>query len=212
MILLVHGWGYDARVWDQVCGELTDLPVVRIDLGFFGDPVGLEHVLSEDASPLLGVGHSLGFLWLLRHAALRCRALLSLGGFARFTADTGYRGVHPAALAQMRRRFSDDPEAALSAFWRDCGAASGVPVQGMDKTALLRGLDWLQTWDERAELAAAPRVSALAGRKDTIVPAEMSAAAFAGRETAWADCGHALPLLEPRLVADAIRRSYRAMA
>lgn len=208
MILLVHGWGYGATVWDGVCRQLAGLPVARIDLGFFGAPARLEDVLRGEV-PLIGVGHSLGFLWLLRHVP-NCRALLSVNGFARFTEDTNYRGVPAAALTGMRRGFARDPETALTRFWQDCGAAPDIDMRTADRAALVQGLDWLRDWDERAALAEAPRVCALASRNDSIVPPDMAEAAFAGRDIAWSgSAGHSMPLTEPLPVADAILRLWQ---
>ena len=208
MIVLVHGWGYDRTLWDPVRAALPDLPVRAVDLGFFGEPQDLDPAVWPDR-PILGVGHSLGFLWLLRQA--RCPALLAMNGFACFTERLGYPGVPRRVVAAMARRFKESPGEVLAAFRARCGADSGPPPERADPERLGAGLGWLMAWDERPALAGL-RLRALAGAADAIVPPLMTAASFPEEAITWIGDGHhVLPLQHPGRVAAEIRRGWEAL-
>lgn len=207
-LVLVHGWGFDARVWDPLRRALGGLRTQTVDLGFFGrardpDPGGGEDVVA--------VGHSLGFLWLLRRRPVRWRALVSIAGIPRFTRAPDYdHGVDPRVLARMRARLGRAPAATLADFRARAGAPDGQALTGVDAARLADGLAWLAEWDARGELAAdgAPLL-ALAAADDAIVPMRLSEAVFAARPgTAWRRAshgGHALPLSRPEWCAEEIR-------
>jgi len=210
LILLVHGWGFDARLWDRVCADLGDLPVRRVELGFSGAPAdSAEDLVQEDIA--LAVGHSLGMLWLLHHGFGARAPLLSINGFPRFTEADGFPGVPARNLAALRRRCERDPASTLQRFWQDCGGAPDIAPESAAKARLLEGLDWLRDRDERPALAATQNCAALASRDDGVVQAALSTAAFAGHDLRWAESGgHVLPLTAPALVAETIRAQYEA--
>lgn len=199
MILFVHGWGYDARFWDPL-RKAIDLPSVALDLGYFG----ASDTDIPDGVTLL-VGHSLGFLWLVRQPALQHVPLIGINAFPRFTEMEGYApAVAPRILDRMKRRLSGDPAAVLAEFWQRTGALG--PDLAPNETALASGLDQLATWDERENLAArTSSVRLIAGEDDAIVPPAMTRMAFQNRAIAWLPGGHALPQTHPAEVARLIR-------
>ncbi len=208
-IVLAHGWGYDAHIWDAVRARLpATWNVVPIDFGYFGAPVTVAPAPTF-AEPVLAVGHSLGALWWLTQADIRWNKLLAINGFPRFTATAGYApAVAPRVLARMQQQFRHDPATVLADFHARCGAKGAWAPSGTPDTArLAAGLDWLAQWDGRAALAARRAdIVALAGSQDPIVPAAMSAMAFGAVETVDAiDAeGHLLPLTHPELCAQRI--------
>lgn len=202
-VVLVHGWGYDASIWDAVRTRLApSLSVEALDLGYFG-AVPPAPTFSE---PVLAVGHSLGALWWLAQTEHSWRRLLCINGFPRFTATEGYVGVAPRVLARMRQQFEHEPVAVLADFH----ARSGAPgPQSTPATArLAAGLGMLAELDARATLAArAADIFALAGAADPIVPPAMSTAAFASCQLEFIDApGHMLPLTHPERCAQLIER------
>lgn len=69
--VLVHGWGFNASLWDPLIARLCDATVTRVDLGFVaGGPCDMPD-WPQDA---IAVGHSLGVLWLLKEGADGSRA------------------------------------------------------------------------------------------------------------------------------------------
>lgn len=201
MILLVHGWGYDATIWDEVADRLAGLPVRRIDLGFFG-----QEQLVLPPEPCIGVGHSLGFLWLLRHALPVCKALVAVNAFPRFTETADFQpAVAPRLLTRMRQQFQRQPAAVLADFWQRCGAVG--PARSAETSPLSAGLGWLQDWDGRDRLAGfnGP-LTVIASRLDAIVSPAMTMQAFAGRDVHWHErAGHALPQQDPSWLATQLR-------
>jgi pimeloyl-[acyl-carrier protein] methyl ester esterase len=202
-VVLVHGWGYDHRLWNAVIARLDPaLAVESVDFGFYGavPPV------PTFAEPVIAVGHSLGALWWLTQANIPWRRLLSINGFPRFTETTGYTpAVAPRVLARMRTQFARDPAAVLADFHARCGghAPSGMP----NLERLTAGLGWLAEYDGRTTIAARHSdIFALAATDDPIVPQSMSAMAFPAHCEFVATTGHLLPITHPEMCARQIER------
>ena len=98
-LVLVHGWGFDSGVWDPL-RALMGNTVTRVhDLGFFGHPAeALPESTAITGAPVVAVGHSLGFMWLLHHRPFAWDALVSVCGMPRFTAG-GLSPWRGAAIA-----------------------------------------------------------------------------------------------------------------
>ncbi len=198
-IVLVHGWGYDASLWDAMRAHMK-IDAVTLDLGFYGN-----ENFGAGGTARLAVGHSLGALWWLTQTPDAWQRLLCINGFPRFTeADDYAPAIAPRVLSRMQQQFARDPAAVLADFHARCGghAPAGTP----NTERLATGLDWLAQWDGRAALAARrAEVFALAGAHDPIVPAAMSAMAFGTVESIDAP-GHLLPITHPELCARWIER------
>lgn len=206
-IVLVHGWGYDSRIWDDVRSRLDPgLDVATLDLGFFG---GTTRMPAID-EPVIAVGHSLGALWWLSQSAIPWQRLLCLNGFPRFTESDAYApAIAPRVLARMRAQFARDPGTVLADFHSRC--AGHAPAASPAVEQLAAGLDWLAEWDGRTTLAARrDDIFALAGSADPIVPPAMSAMAFADLPPGHLEYvdvpGHLLPQSQPDLCAHRIAR------
>jgi pimeloyl-[acyl-carrier protein] methyl ester esterase len=200
LILFVHGWGYDAHFWDPLRALLGDVPSAALDLGYFSEA----KTTQPDKLTLL-VGHSLGFLWLVRQSKLRHVPLVGINAFPRFLEAGDY---HPAVAARvlerMRRRVVSDTRSVLEDFWTRAGATG--PDGAPNKAVLAEGLDHLATWDERENLASrASPTRLIAGREDAIVPAAMTKMAFPNSEIAWLPGGHVLPRTHAADIARLIR-------
>ncbi len=194
-LLLLHGWGLDASLWDGLRRALAPLESVAWDRGYFGRP--REQAIDE---PVLAVGHSLGSLLLAAHPPPGGIGLIAINGFDRFAGDDA---VPPRVTDRMRQRFAEAPHEVLDAFRARCGAA---PFAGpIDVQRLADDLELLGTAD--ATGVARPLL-VLHGGADPILPSGMRAAVFAGaRRETLADAGHLLPLTHPDWCADRIREA-----
>ncbi|MBF0162042.1 MAG: alpha/beta hydrolase [Magnetococcales bacterium] len=207
LLLLVHGWGVGPGLWHGLRRALPEYPCHSLDLGFFGKP----RLHIPPHQPLLAVGHSLGFLWLLHHLPQaewrdRCVGLVSIAGFSRFSrAADCPQGVPLRLLERMARRLPEDAGGVLRAFGQQGGTPLPPHPLPVDPAPLLQGLHWLRAWDGRAALAAweGPLYS-LAARDDAIVPPALTAHCFA--TTRWLERGgHLLPLSQVEACAAQIR-------
>lgn len=202
VLVLVHGWGLDASMWAPLQAALPEVETVALDLGFTGRP---HQPPLPEGRRLIGVGHSLGFCWLLRQRPV-WSALVSIGGFPRFTRSDDFpHGTHPRLLERMRSKLVQAPLEVHRDFLKRCG--SEVPDRPLDVAALAAGLDWLAAWDERPALAGWPKpLLALAAADDVIVSEAMARQVFPAESLRLrADGGHLLPLSQPEWCAGQIR-------
>jgi pimeloyl-[acyl-carrier protein] methyl ester esterase len=207
-LVFVHGWGFDAGAWREIRAELSDFDCDSVDLGFYGRPCPSRAV---GAAPRVAIGHSLGFLWLLRERPFAWRGLVSISGMPRFTKSADYApGVPPRILDAMMGRLAGDPAGSLADFFETCGCAVPRSLEAADGARLAQGLRWLKDWDARPALDAEQSpVLALFAEDDAVVPRAMSEAAFSGRPNTRlerrADGGHALPVTQAQWCARKIR-------
>jgi pimeloyl-[acyl-carrier protein] methyl ester esterase len=186
-LVFVHGWAFGPEFWAPLRRELGAREALTLDLGYFGP----ENLNLPD-EPFVAVGHSLGLLWLLRHAPDRLAALVSLGGFGRF-------GVPAGPTRAMRRGLSRDPAQVIAAFHQACALPDDLTLDTTHiaearPEQLAQGLDWLLQWDERPALEVFSRpLLALAAADDAIVPPDLSRASFPHGLIMLESGGHAFP-------------------
>jgi pimeloyl-[acyl-carrier protein] methyl ester esterase len=176
-LVFVHGWGFDARFWDTLGGYLPQFRQTRIDLGFFdaGSAALAERVRNASLSrgKKILIGHSLGFACGIRHRQ-KWSGWIAINSFSRFVRTPILPGcVTAATLRDMRMRLKADPGTCLQDFYRFIG---GMPVGGaLNAERLREGLDELRSTAIEDKIAAldVPGL-VLAGRKDPLVPLEVS--------------------------------------
>lgn len=187
-LLLVPGWGFGPGLWRPFMREIEALGWSgrALDPGWLARDGAWPERLRIPDDPLVMVGHSLGFLWLLDQLETpglhdHCLGLVGIGGFSRFSRGDDFpAGVQPGVLASMRRKLARDPLAVLNDFRRRCGwqPLSGAPPPA-GTGRLDAGLEWLETWDRRRVLDTWEKpLLALAGRDDPIVTPAMAEACF----------------------------------
>lgn len=204
-IVFVHGWGFDARIWDQLRAHLSEIPSVALDLGFRDSKSKMPEI---PAGEIIAVGHSLGFLWLLKNRPFAWRKIVSVNGFSKFlSADDFPSGLDARILNAMIKHCKQDAPAVVVDFFKNCGHDEKLEAFNQDK--LVAGLLWLRDWDIRETLKAEKTpVLALAGTDDPIVPQALTEASFSDQKRAqlqWQGGGHLLPLSAPAWCADHIR-------
>lgn len=220
-LVFVHGWGFGPGFWRPLRRCLADWQTHTLDLGFYGRP-RLEINVDQ---PWVAIGHSTGFLWILKQFSTKaiqdltrfpCLGVVSLMGFSRFVRGDDFpHGVDARILQKMGRDLLRDPDQVLNEFMALGGVdipMSSVRAEG-DNQALATGLQWLATWDERATFQGLNRPwLALAQRDDGIVTEKMTLDCFgnlpavaSGGLQWFAEGGHFLPLVNrPKPFATAI--------
>jgi pimeloyl-[acyl-carrier protein] methyl ester esterase len=191
-LLMLHGWGLDASLWDGVRAALPEFETIVWDRGYFDAPSA-----PHPAGPVLAIGHSLGALLLADLPG--STGLIAINGFDRFA---GEGAVAPRIVERMRRRFAETPREVLADFRTRIGADS-VPAS-LDEERLAADLALLAEADARA--CVRPSTLVLHGEADPLLPPAMRETVFAGasRET-LAGAGHLLPLAHPAWCAEHIR-------
>ncbi|QHM90562.1 alpha/beta fold hydrolase [Acetobacter pasteurianus] len=206
--VLVHGWAFGPEFWQPVLAQLNWADAVTLDLGFLKPEVsGVLKTLTLDEvrqkqQPILGIGHSLGFMWLMMQ---RRQGILPAGSqfagintFACFASREGFpEGVAPRIVQRMIRGLGREPVAVVNDFRQRCGA-SPVSAACCQPEELTRGLDILRTEDVRADLPTG-LLEVLAGRQDEIASPSMTDASFpAPAHIKWVENGaHLLPQTHP---------------
>jgi len=193
-LLFLHGWGFDANLWDGVRAALPEFATVAWDRGYFG-AVSAEPV----PKPLIAVGHSLGAMLLAGALPEGCVGLVAINGFDRFA---GEGAVPPRVVERMRRRFDEAPAEVLADFRARCGGDAPPAIHNTE--TLAADLATLAQGDQR-DAAQVPTL-VLHGSADPLLPEPMREAVFVGapRET-LAEGGHLMPLTHPDWCAARIR-------
>ena len=190
-LLLLHGWGFDASLWDALTAALPDFPAVRWDRGYFGEKA--ETMIDP---PFVAVGHSLGAM-LLADLIPHDIPLVAINGFDRFSGDGA---VPPRVVERMRSRFAEDPVAVLTEFRGRCGAPPAP--EEIDESRLAMDLALLGS----RHIASRPnRILVLQGNEDPILPDTLRMRVFPGAERAThVEGGHLLPVTHPGWCAERI--------
>jgi pimeloyl-[acyl-carrier protein] methyl ester esterase len=220
-LVLLHGWGAGARVWDGLVPELArNFRLHLVDLPGYGAsepcaPYSLDALAGAVAgacpSPVAVCGWSLGAQVALQWALARpaqISHLVLIAATPRFVAgDDWAHGVTAEALAVFERGLVEDAAATLARF---------IALEALDDTsrvavtralrsaaestpsaiALAGGLEVLRTTDLRARLPEVTQpVLLLHGARDRVTPPAASAALAAllpnAQRTVIADAGHA---------------------
>jgi pimeloyl-[acyl-carrier protein] methyl ester esterase len=208
-LLLIHGWGFGPAFWDAFRRALPDLPTLVADLGYFGPAM-----LPVARDPVVVIGHSTGALLALRHAPVRCAALVAINGFDHFVALEGAAGIAPRLLDRMISRLPEDPRGTIADFRRRCGDTSRF---GRPRLVVLEEhLQLLRTADERERSAQwTPPLLHLSGDRDPILPLELRAQAFAGAprrvHISHPEAGHLLPVTHPDWCAAQLRNLLQSL-
>jgi pimeloyl-[acyl-carrier protein] methyl ester esterase len=200
-LLFVHGWGFGPSFWEPLRDRLPDWPHAIADLGYFG-----KAQWPMPAGPVVGIGHSYGLAQLLQAPLPQCGGIISINGFARFTACSDFpHGTPTRIVERMLMRLPSDPIGVVNNFRKRCrGQATDESPNVERLTTALRNMC---DADPREALARSEKsFIALASEDDPIVLPDMTRASFAAEHIQWsARGGHLLPLSEPSWCAMHIR-------
>ena len=196
-LVLLHGWGLNARVWDCVTPELAShFTLHLVDLPGYGRSSGFgalsleemaQQVLSQAPEQAIWLGWSLGGLVAsqiaLQHPG-RVQALVTVASSPCFGADGDWPGIKAEVLSGFQQQLSQDFQRTVERFLalqtlgtesarQDARALKStvlsLPMPSSE--ALNGGLEILKTADLRQPLAAFTQpFLRLYGRLDGLVP------------------------------------------
>ena len=237
-VLLLHGWGFSAGVWEDLAGRLAPRFRVHVpDLpGYGAAPICTPYTLDTIAGAVARaaprrchvVGWSLGgevaLAW-ARRAPHQVRRLALIATTPCFTSRPGWPcATPPAVLHEFGRSLAADRAGTLARFVAvqakgDARARQFVGVlqqlseRNTPDSVLAAGLTVLSSADLRRELRRVrQRALVLHGARDRIVPAaagrRLAAALPDARFSLLRACAHAPFLSQPARVAQALREFF----
>ncbi|MFD2177118.1 pimeloyl-ACP methyl ester esterase BioH [Veronia pacifica] len=200
-LILIHGWGMNAAVWQQVIPLLTDrFRVHTLDLPGYGHSHALSaHTIEEMAHLLLKhspdkaiwLGWSLGGLVATKAALMapeKVSGLVTVASSPRFAATKGWRGINPEVLDAFATQLDTDFNATIERFMALQAMGSPTARQDTrwlkdavlsrpspDKAALEEGLTALAEVDLREQLSSLTQpMLRIYGRLDGLVPVRVA--------------------------------------
>lgn len=185
-LVFVHGWGSGPFVWQKIITDFQDHNCYVVNLGFLG-----EKDITIPDEPFIGVGHSLGGLWLLKHYPDQMTGFVSIASFNCF-----YEHTAQHILSKMQKNIIKNTAAQIKDFWHYAGMKQPKDVMNLKPLKLLEGLKDLSKW--RADIPDNFPITALASRNDHIVPPKMTEDIWENHNINWIDNGgHMLPITQP---------------
>lgn len=207
-LVLLHGWGLNAQVWDCITPELSaHFTLHLVDLPGYGRSQGFgalsldemaQHVLARAPARAIWLGWSLGGLVASRIALddpQRVQALVTVASSPCFSAREDWPGIKPDVLSGFQQQLSEDFQRTVERFLalQTLGTESARQDARKLKSAVLAlpmppaevlngGLEILKTVDLRQALASqqVPFLR-LYGALDGLVPRKIAALL----DTAW---------------------------
>jgi pimeloyl-[acyl-carrier protein] methyl ester esterase len=185
-LVFAHGWGSGPFVWKEMVDSFQDHEHSIINMGFLG-----EENLAVPEDKFIGIGHSLGGLWLLKHYPKQMAGFVSIASFNSF-----YDHIPSQILTAMKRNIIKDTSSQLKDFWHHAGLDQPNGFKNLKPVALLEGLGWLSQW--KAEIPESLPLKILASHDDHIVPKKMTTDIWGKYPIDWINQGgHMLPITQP---------------
>ena len=168
-VVFAHGWGFDKTLWADTIKRFNLNDYYLLDFGYTGNRDIVNICQTE---PLIGIGHSLGFAWLLQNLDNPV-CLISISGF-----DCFLRIYDSRTIEKMRRNLIRNKQAQMRAFHKRAGTKT-ISLPNFEEQPLIEGLENLSTWDlnQRLKSLKIP-IFAVASQNDKIVPISHSKRIF----------------------------------
>lgn len=196
-LVLLHGWGLNAQVWDCITAELAShFTLHLVDLPGYGRSQGIgaltldemaEIVLARAPQKAIWLGWSLGGLvasQVALTAADRVSALVTVASSPCFSAEGDWPGIKPEVLSGFQQQLREDFQRTVERFLalqtmgtetaradarKLKSAVLALPIPG--EAVLNGGLEILKTVDLREPLAGLTLpFLRIYGRLDGLVP------------------------------------------
>ncbi|EHD14898.1 hypothetical protein CIN_08300 [Commensalibacter intestini A911] len=181
-----------------------------IDLGFINNnhtSNDIIQIISEQQQNTIAIGHSLGFLYLLKQFPHKFHHYVAINSFLRFSKNDDYpAGVPSRILQRMSKGIDKDAHLVLSQFYQQCQSSDSIPTQ-INLARLKTGLQYLEIEDFRNALPLlSDKLTVIASDSDPVVSAAMTKDSFKEHPIHWVqDTTHTLPITQPDLCAKTIK-------
>lgn len=186
-LVFVHGWGSGTFVWNEMINHFSEYDTHLVNMGFVNN-----EAFDLPKDKFIGIGHSLGGMWLLKNYPDNLKGFVSIASFNCF-----YKYISQQILSSMQKNVVKDTGKQLIDFWHHAGLDQPSGFQNLNPLKLVEGLKWLSQWDEA--IPADLPVLALAARDDKIVSEEMTKKCWSNHNIIWReDGGHMLPLTKSK--------------
>ena len=168
--IFCHGFGFNYHFWDNLASYFVNGKCTFLDLGYFKEP---SYCIDTLEGEIIGVGHSLGVLKLLKLQE-RFDCLIGLNGFVNFLGnDLCMRNKRQLELEILKKNFQKNPRITLKNFYKRCGVSSFTQfakLEELDLEAVMSDLELLTL------NFAPPSIPMLiiAAKNDVIVPPEIT--------------------------------------
>ena len=227
-IVLIHGWGFDSRVWQTLQTKLNKVNVITIDLPGYGNQINNKtewniHNITEDLiartpGKAIWIGWSLGGLLALYsalHKPTHIKALMTIATTPCFTQKTGWDCAMPNdSFNTFKQSCANDTNQGLNEFKRLVAYGADKPsikeIRSQKCTAstttLLSGLEILEHTDLRFELKNIHcPVHSILAENDALIPkAAREPINFLSAEnetTFISNAPHGLPISHANVIA-----------
>jgi len=197
-------------MWDPLVPMLHADIFITPDFGYFCEPALPSHL---QPSIIIGVGHSFGFLWLLKQRKYKLNGLVGISSVPSFCeSHSGHAALSEEDLATARSRISKSPRSFIKWFQKKCGVPFHDRRPGpycINSGPILRDLEYLERWNVRSNLEQAlVPVQILGACDDKILSPGNILASFSGLSGVEIFIenggGHILPVLNPEKCAETI--------
>ena len=184
-LVFVHGWGSGPFVWKEILPDFQDHDCHIVNLGFLG-----EEDINIPDEPFIGIGHSLGGLWLLKHYPNQMTGFISIASFNCF-----YQYMAQHILSKMQKNIIKNTSAQVKDFWKHAGMQQPKDLMSLKPLKLLEGLKNLSQWE--TSIPSDLSIKVLASHNDHIVPEKMTKDIWKNYDINWIDTGgHMLPITQ----------------
>ncbi len=193
-LVFVHGWGSGPFVWKKIINDFKDYDCHVLNLGFLGN-----EDINIPNKPFIGIGHSLGGLWLLKHYPDQMTGFISIASFNCF-----YKYTAQHILSKMQKNVVKNTTTQIKDFWHYAGMEQPKDIMNLKPIKLTEGLKHLSKW--HADIPNNLPIKVMASQNDHIVPPKMTQDIWKNHDINWVnDGGHMLPITQSQWCVEHIK-------
>ncbi|MDI2090231.1 alpha/beta fold hydrolase [Commensalibacter oyaizuii] len=212
-LLFVHGWGFSKEFWNKILPYCSNYKIHLLDIGFISNQPTSEqelHSFISHQDHIVAVGHSLGFLYLLKQFPHRFKHYIAINSFARFSKTENFiHGIPTRILDRMSKGLEQPKTETLSQFYQQCGYTPSSSIKDINIPLLQLGLKWLKTEDVSHIIPLiSDKLTVISSTNDPVIPQAMTTASFPTQHIHWVDSHtHLLPITHPKLCVTLIQQN-----